>query len=174
MTGKYYSQKYDKRWKDFPYTNIAAKKSTVTIATSGCGPTSGAMVVSSLLGREVWPDEIAQYALEHGHRVEGVGTAYSLFPAIAKLYGLSCVFTGDVEKLMSLLRSGYMAVMGCKGSSTALFSTGGHIIALMGVSDDGRVIVHDPYLYGSKYTKSSRAPLVSYKADSGSSGWLSI
>ena len=53
----YYSQ-IDSRWKNHPYTSIGDYSQT--IGTSGCGPTSAAMVVSSIKG-VVYPDKMRRF-----------------------------------------------------------------------------------------------------------------
>lgn len=53
----YYSQ-VDSRWKNHKYTAIGDKAQT--IGTSGCGPTSAAMVVSSIRGT-ITPDTIRRF-----------------------------------------------------------------------------------------------------------------
>lgn len=62
----YYSQ-IDSRWRNNIYSSV--KNSAQTIGTSGCGPTSAAMVVSSIKGN-ITPDKMAnlytQYRLSFG------------------------------------------------------------------------------------------------------------
>ena len=66
-----------------------------TIQEAGCGPTSMAMVLSSLLLIEITPIEVAKYSVENNYRVEtktkngwvGNGTNEGLFPSIVEKYG---------------------------------------------------------------------------------------
>lgn len=62
----YYSQ-VDSRWKNHSYTSINDKSQT--IGSSGCGPTSASMIVSSIKGT-ITPDKIGdlfvQYRLSFG------------------------------------------------------------------------------------------------------------
>lgn len=53
----YYSQ-VDSRWKNHLYTSVADKSQT--IGTSGCGPTSASMVVSSIRGI-ITPDKMRRF-----------------------------------------------------------------------------------------------------------------
>ena len=53
----YYSQ-IDSRWKNHPYTSIGDYSQT--IGTSGCGPTSASMIVSSIKG-VVYPDTMRRF-----------------------------------------------------------------------------------------------------------------
>ena len=67
---------WDKRWGNYAYGRSG------TIGSSGCGPTSLSMVVVGLTGdTTVNPKVVSDWSAANGHRVEGVGTAWSLFPA---------------------------------------------------------------------------------------------
>ena len=62
----YYNQA-DSRWKDKLYGK------TSTIGLSGCGPTSLAMVVSSLTNKKINPVEMSNWAFANGYSCEGSG-----------------------------------------------------------------------------------------------------
>lgn len=160
MTGIYYSQNNDVRWKNIVYSKIDKTK---TIGTSGCGITSPAMILSTILKKDIFPPEIATFSLENGYREEGIGTSYALYPALAKKYNVDFKKTNDINTLISLLKQGWLACMGCASGSTKIFSNSGHIIALMGITQEGKIIVHDPYLYKGKFDKSYRSPYVEYE-----------
>lgn len=55
---------------------------TSTIGAAGCGPTSLAIVISTLTGQNVTPQMTASYAISNGEYVPGVGTSHS-FPTNA-------------------------------------------------------------------------------------------
>ena len=55
-----------------------------TISTSGCGPTSMAMVISSLTDYDVTPIDMASFSVENGYRTEDQGTSWSFFGAAAE------------------------------------------------------------------------------------------
>jgi hypothetical protein len=61
-----------------------------TIGQGGCGPTSMAIVTSTLTGEAHDPVELAQWSVANGHRCEGNGSYHSLIPTAASAYGLSC------------------------------------------------------------------------------------
>ena len=148
MSRVYFSQA-DSRWANYPYTSKAHPNAT--IKTSGCGPTSGAMVVSSLV-RTAYPNEIAQLFKDNGYRAEE-GTALSAFPFLARQFGLKCSQTRIINEAVNCLHRGGMVIASC---NAGLFSTGGHIIVLAYMKDDTTITVYDPYLYKGKFDTSSR------------------
>lgn len=60
----YYSQ-LDSRWRSKMYSSVG--NSSQTIGTSGCGPASAAMVVSSIKGN-ITPDQMAEVYTKYGYR----------------------------------------------------------------------------------------------------------
>lgn len=130
----YYNQT-DKRWGNLPYGSS-------TILSAGCGPTSLAMVVSGLTENKVTPDIVANWSYINGHRAEGAGSYWSLMTAGGKNYGLNvqAVSRQDPNSIVKALSEGYpvIAAMG-RGH----FTNGGHFIVLRGVTEDGKILVHD-------------------------------
>lgn len=131
----YYNQA-DSRWKDMPYGK------TGTIGRSGCGPTSLAIVVSTL-SRSVNPVDMCRWSYENGYYAEGAGSYHSLIPNGAKYFGLKVegAKTTEVEKIIDALSNGKLvvAIMG-KGH----FTSTGHFIVLRGVTEEGKILVADP------------------------------
>ena len=135
----YYYQ-LDSRWKDTPYGQQG------TIGSSGCGPTSLAMAVSTLSGQTVDPVQMANWAYQNGYKCEGNGSYHSLIPEGAKHFGLTVDYAspGDAQKIVDALSTGKLviAIM-----STGHFTKHGHYIVLRGVTAEGKILVADP---GSK------------------------
>ena len=140
----YYNQ-LEEPWRDMPYGTSA------TIGHSGCGPTSMAIVISTLSGSTVTPAVLAAWSDEKGYLVttytdDGVdnSTSHSFIPAAAKEYNLSCKGlakgSGTKQKLVSELLKGKLivAIMG-----PGQFTKGGHFIVLSGLNDAGQVYVAD-------------------------------
>lgn len=152
----YYNQA-DPRWGKVIYS--AKAPHTETIAESGCGPTSTAMVISSLCGVEVLPPQVAKYSVDNGFRVDGVGTAFGLFGSIANEYVMKCTQTGFVDKAIECVNAGGMVVCSTNGGQNGLFSSGGHIF-VMATSDGNNISFLDPGDYQGKYDKSFRKPYV--------------
>lgn len=81
LTPVYFSQ-VDSRWSNKMYSKKNDKSQT--IGTSGCGPTSMAMILSTLLGREITPVELCDFALKNGYRTLDSGTSWMFYKAVAK------------------------------------------------------------------------------------------
>ncbi|MDR2089115.1 MAG: C39 family peptidase [Clostridiales Family XIII bacterium] len=132
----YYNQ-FDSRWSDAPYGRLG------TIGSSGCGPTSLAIAVSTLSGRTVDPVQTADWAYRNGHKCEGNGSYHSLIPEGAAHFGLTVDFAGksDAQKIVDALAAGKLivAIM-----TAGHFTKGGHFIVLRGVTAEGKILVADP------------------------------
>ncbi|WP_027626231.1 C39 family peptidase [Clostridium lundense] len=132
----YYNQA-DERWKDKPYGK------TGTIGRSGCGPTSLAIVVSSLTDKKVDPVQMSQWSYENGYYCEGVGSYHTLIPDGAKHFGLKvegCT-SSEPQKIVDALAAGKLiiAIM-----AEGHFTRNGHFIVLRGVTADKKILVADP------------------------------
>ena len=152
----YYSQA-DSRWASKLYTST--NNNSQTMKSSACGPTSGAMVVSSAKGA-ILPTTLARLSVDNGYRTANSGTAWAFFPFIADYFGFKEYHkTSDFNKAMTYLSqknavgsSKYYIICSC---GSGLFTTGGHYIVL--ASLDGNTIqVMDPYLYNGKFNTASR------------------
>ena len=132
----YYNQ-LDERWANVMYGTSS------TIGEAGCGPTSMAIVTSTLTGTPHDPVELSQWSVAHGHRCEGNGSYHSLIPAAAEAYGLKCdsVDVDDPQSVVDALSSKKLivAIM-----SKGHFTSSGHFIVLRGVTSDGKILVADP------------------------------
>lgn len=138
MEVMYYNQ-LDERWAEVMYGTSS------TIGQGGCGPTSMAIVVSTLTGEAHDPVELAQWSVENGHRCEGNGSYHSLIPAAASAYRLSCEGNLDAQGIVDALSSGKLVVA---IMSQGHFTQGGHFIVLRGVTSEGKILVADPASYG--------------------------
>jgi len=128
----------DSRWSDTVYTSVG--DNSQTIGTSGCGPTSMAMILRSY-GANVTPIDTCKFSTDNGYRTANDGTSWDFFSAIGKKYGVDTESLGlDGSKLTSSL-SNKKPVIASMGPST--FTKGGHFIALVGLKD-GKVVVNDP------------------------------
>lgn len=113
-----------------------------SICTHGCGPTSLAIVISSLYGEEHNPIELTDYVCESGG-CSYEGSYHSAIASTAEHYGLKVNKTGDTQAVIDALSSGKALVIAimCPGH----FTTGGHFITLTGANSNGQVTVADPY-----------------------------
>lgn len=138
-----YFNQLDQRYANQPY-------GTDNIGGYGCGPTSMAIVVSSLTNDIVDPVEMAKWAYENGCWCKGQGSYHSLIPNAAKAWGLSvegCT-ASEPQRIVDALTEGKLVVaIMLKGH----FTTGGHFIVLRGVQD-GKILVADPASYSRSQT----------------------
>lgn len=148
MNKVYYSQA-DSRWANFPYPSKTYPKAT--IKSSGCGPTSASMIISSMV-KTIYPNEMAKIFLDNGLRAS-TGTSHEAFKFIADKYGLKMKKSIYINDGVECLKKGGMVVAYCKAGG--LFSTGGHIIVLAGI-EGNNLIVYDPYLYKNKFNSGNR------------------
>ena len=118
-----------------------------SIATSGCGPTSFAMVASYLTGKTITPVDAVSWC-GNSYYKPGVGTYWSYFAAAASHFGCGSVTqTNDSNKVLKALSEGHPVI---SSQSAGLFTRGGHFIVLRGVTASGKVLVNDPNDSASK------------------------
>ena len=157
MSRVYYNQA-DSRWGSYPYPSKTLPNAT--IKSGGCGPTSCAMIVSSLKATAT-PKDMARLFLDNGLRAEG-GTSAKAFSWVSKEFGIDMLELSNFEtqktdkmnKVVDNLLSGGMCVAHCKAGG--VFSTGGHYIVLAYMKSNNKIVVFDPYLYKNKFNSSSR------------------
>ena len=148
MNKVYYSQA-DSRWANHPYPSNRFPKAT--IKSGGCGATSGAMIISSMV-KTIYPDEMGDIFRKNGLRASN-GTDPKAFEWIAEKYNLKVQRTIYINNAVECLKKGGMVVAYCK--SGGLFSNGGHIIVLADIQGNN-LIVYDPYLYKNKFNSGNR------------------
>lgn len=144
----YYSQ-IDSRWRYLPYTSIGDPSQT--IGSSGCGPTSAAMIVTATKGA-ITPDTMANLFVRYGYRSPNNGTYWSAFRAIADEFNITYQETTNFNTAMDLLRNNRYVVASV---GNGLFTTGGHFIVLVGI-DGNTIKIYDPYLYAGKFDTATR------------------
>lgn len=144
----YYSQ-IDSRWKNHMYSSVS--DSSQTIGTSGCGPTSAAMVVTAIKGT-ITPPEMADLFVNNGYRSASNGTYLSAFRWVADVFDIGYQETYNLDMAVNLLKdNNYLIVSVGNG----LFTTGGHLMVITGIEGD-TLKIYDPYLYSGKFETSTR------------------
>ena len=128
---------WDKRWGNYAYGRSG------TIGSSGCGPTSLAMVIVALTGNQsVNPKVVADWSAANGYRVEGVGTSWGVFPAGASKWGGHCQeLSVSAAQISQNLREGKILIA---SMGVGHFTKNGHFIVLRGITDGGKILVNDP------------------------------
>ena len=112
-----------------------------TIASHGCGPTSLAIVVSSLLKEVHDPVELTDKVCSIGGCFNE-GSSWDSITNTPPLYGLQVSRTTNTQEVISSLGTGKSLVIAimCPGH----FTSGGHFIVLTGTNSNGEVTVADP------------------------------
>lgn len=133
----YYSQG-DPRWN-------SERIDGTTVKIAGCGPTSMAMIISELTGQAHRPDEFVKDALAHGQWSRN-GANWTMFKYFADKYGVPYQEAGSYDKFQQMAAQGIpQAVSGQKrGVAGSPFTSGGHIITVLGTDGNGNYIVNDP------------------------------
>lgn len=144
----YYSQ-IDSRWSNKMYSSVG--DSSQTIGTSGCGPTSSAMVVSSIKGT-ITPDTMARLYTQYGYRSANQGTYWSAFKWTADVFNIGYSECYRLDDAVAKLKDNHYIIVSC---NQGLFTYGGHFIVLTGIEGD-YIKVYDPYLYNGKFDVASR------------------
>ncbi len=130
-----YFNQLDQRYANQPF-------GTDNIGGYGCGPSSMAIVVSSLTDEIVDPIAMAKWAYENGGWCKGQGSYHSLIPNAAKAWGLNVegCKASEPQRILDALSQGKLVVA---LMSRGHFTTTGHFIVLRGVQD-GKILVADP------------------------------
>ena len=118
-----------------------------SIASSGCGPTSFAMIANYLTDTTITPADAVAWC-GNSYYMPGVGTYWSYFQAAANHFGCGSVTqTSDANQVLQALSEGHPVI---SSQRAGLFTSGGHFIVLRGVTADSKVLVNDPNDNSSK------------------------
>ena len=148
-TGLTYYNQTDSRWNNHMYSSVG--DSSQTIGTSGCGPTSAAMVVTATRGA-ITPDEMGDLFVRYGYRSASNGTYWSAFRAVADEFDIGYQETSSLDTAVNLVQNNNYVIVSC---ANGLFTTGGHFIVIVGIDGD-TLKIYDPYLYSGKFDTSTR------------------
>lgn len=118
-----------------------------TIAASGCGTTSMAMVINNLTDYKVDPIVTSNNAANmSGACTPSGGTNFVYFREEAKRYGLEySIFAQNqkgIEDAKKILNSGGLVIANVGPASP--FTSGGHYIVIRSITSDDKVYVADP------------------------------
>ena len=124
----------------FNQTDSAWNQNGYCIAKAGCGPTSMAVVITSLTGKWVTPLDTAIWGYQHGF-YSRAGSAHEMIPAMAAAYGLKCQGVGtDYNAIKKALKAGkpVVCLMG-----PGYFTRGGHFMVLVAIDKNDCVTIAD-------------------------------
>ena len=130
---------WDRRWGNTVYSSAA-------FGLTGCGPTSLAMVYQGVTGKtDINPHDMAVMAEERGYMSEFQGTENAFFTEMAPELGMTCTEVYPAAETLTEALSNKQVVIALL--APGLFTTTGHFFVLTGLTDDGQVILNDPYSY---------------------------
>lgn len=118
---------------DYPY----AKFGDGTIATSGCSMTCLAMIATYMTDHEYTPDQLVYHFGKYG------STNVDRLEYAAEQLGLPFEKNFDWRVTQRALEEGKVAIV--MENERSPFTTGQHFIVLSGLTDDGLVIIKDPF-----------------------------
>ena len=124
----------------FNQTDSAWNQNGYCIARAGCGPTSMAVVITSLTGKWVTPLDTAIWGYQHGF-YSRAGSSHAMIPAMAAAYGLKCQGVGtDYNAIKKALKAGkpVVCLMG-----PGYFTRGGHFMVLVAIDKNDCVTIAD-------------------------------
>lgn len=148
-TGLTYYNQTDSRWRHHQYSSVG--DSSQTIGTSGCGPTSAAMVVTAIKGT-ITPDQMGNLFVQYGYRSANSGTYWSAFRWTADVFDIGYQECSSLDTAVELVRNDNYVIASV---GNGLFTTGGHFIVIVGIDGD-TLKIYDPYLYSGKFDTSTR------------------
>ncbi len=135
---------------DCDYGKFNANES---VADSGCGFTSMAMILTYLTGNYITPADVReQYP---GYFVAGSGMSHGLPLKAALDYGLdtpiviSYVNSSTKDQIMNALKNDQVILI--RGVYRQPFSVGPHLMVLRGLDADGKILVNNPNYEHSDY-----------------------
>lgn len=141
----------DPKWKNLDYSAPGEK---TTIGAAGCGPTSAAMIASTMKqDNGITPVTAVKWSLAHGGKAKNQGTYYSFFTPYFSQYGITCTQINTFslrdnkskaqpyhDKALQAIKDGNY-VIACMGPG--LWTTGGHFIVWYDYKDN-QVLINDP------------------------------
>lgn len=136
----------DPAWKDI---RLPVGSGTMSIGGAGCGPTSAAMLISTLTGRTYSPIGTFKWCCEHGYMYLNQGTAYTYFEPQFEAFGIRCKMLPGANygqthypnrtTVEKMLKEGYYFIALMK---KGLWTSGGHYVVAWWADD--KIRINDP------------------------------
>lgn len=150
-TGSYDTSNVEKL-NNFPYYNQHAEpwgkeiytstnNNSQTISSSGCGPTSMAMVMRSF-GGQTDPVKAARWSVANNYRTKNDGTSWGFFTEYPKNFNVTGRELGNNKAaVIDALQKGYPVI---SSQNPGRFTNNKHFIVLSGIDKNGKIYVNDP------------------------------
>lgn len=134
----YYCQR-DNRWAWSDYGNY-------TFASSGCVPTTAAMIVNTLKGTNYTPIDMGNILYNAGiYNVREIGAGGDTWKLISNKFGLTYKNNINVQSAKNELMKGNMIAATVEGGRFCPWPGISHEILLFGLDAQGYTTVYDPY-----------------------------
>lgn len=134
----YYCQR-DNRWAWLVYGNY-------TFASSGCVPTTAAMIVNTLKGTNYTPIDMGNILYNAGiYNVREIGAGGDTWKLISNKFGLTYKNNINVQSAKNELMKGNMIAATVEGGRFCPWPGISHEILLFGLDAQGYTTVYDPY-----------------------------
>ena len=151
MNGWKFYQQSDSRW--------GGKVGSSTVSRGGCGPTSAAMMLSTIFGKEINPLTMTKWAHSNGTWTGAM--QWTMPNKVASEFGLGIQDLGSnangapsstLANVKAALKAGKPVMLtgrgtGATGSAARTdtpFTPGGHVVLAVGLDGNGNVIINDP------------------------------
>ena len=109
------------------------------------------MIVTATKGA-ITPDQMANLFVNYGYRTANNGTYLSAFRFVADTFNIEYQETYQLDTAVELLRNNNYLIVSV---NNGLFTTGGHLMAIVGIDGD-MLKIYDPYLYAGKFETATR------------------
>ena len=130
---------WDSRWGSIMFSNHGDPRQT--IASSGCGATSMAMVAATFIDPNIDPPTLAEFIVANGYRTYNNGVDWDFFSFAADYYKLPFKQSGSTDEAIQALQDGALIVA---SMGPGYFTSFGHYILLWGLDSAGNILVNDP------------------------------
>lgn len=130
----WYSQ-CDPKWKDIGYAGN-------TICRVGCGPSSMAIILASIVDKNITPPDVAAVA---GNQSGGTSSWQALIDGVNQKWNVGISGKNlTMDEAIEFVKSGKGYVW-IGGSGEPPFTTGGHMVAMVDVTAEGKITIADPF-----------------------------
>ena len=141
----------DTEWGSESYSIVGSQSQT--IATSGCGPTSMAMVLNYYVDETITPLQTSIFALKNNHRTRYDGTSWTYFEDMANEYDLEFLQTASSVEALEWMNTQEDPLVICS-MGPGLWTRQGHFIVLWDV-ENGVAHINDPASTSQPRTENS-------------------
>ena len=130
----------DSKWGSESYSIVGSRSQT--IATSGCGPTSMAMLLHYYVDDTITPLQTSAYALKNGYRTRYDGTSWGYFKHMANKYDLEFLQTASSVEALEWMKTKEDPLIICS-MGPGLWTSYGHYILVWDIVDN-QAFINDP------------------------------